>query len=144
MVCREHLSYKFWTARGDDYRYSIIHVFLECEHVTNLGISIELWLRNKLNQHINFGINNGEILVKTVILAAKEVKRKTGGPLSLLQGETLLFSHMKSEWYMSPYFLENRKELQMICESFFFLTYSHSYLHNDRMVIWSITYMTVC
>ena len=74
---------------------SLIHAFLECENVTNLWRSIELWLREMLNQHVKmseidkiFGINNGDILVNTVISAAKEIihiKRKTGGPLSHLQ-----------------------------------------------------------
>ena len=55
-----------------------------------------------LNQHVNisetdkiFGTNNGDILVNTVILAAKEVKyinRKTGKPLTLLQVKKLSFS----------------------------------------------------
>ena len=72
---------------------SPIHACLECENVTNyLWRSIELWSREMLNQHVEiseidkiFGINNDDILVNTVILAAKEViyiKRKTGGPLS--------------------------------------------------------------
>ena len=68
----------------------LIHAFLECENVTNLWRSIELWLRDALNQHVKiseidkvFGIINGDILDNTVIVTANEViytKRKTGGP----------------------------------------------------------------
>ena len=52
-----------------------------------------------------FGMNNGDILAYTVILAAKEViytRRKTGGPLSLLQVKKRAFSQMKSQEYWSP------------------------------------------
>ena len=64
-----------------------------------------------LNQHVKIfeidktlSINNGNILVKTVILAAKEVtsihiKHKTGRPVSLLHVKKRLFSQMKSEEY---------------------------------------------
>ena len=51
---------------------SLIHAFLECENVTNLWRSIELWVRYTLNKHVKiseinkkkiFGINNGDIIV---------------------------------------------------------------------------------
>ena len=58
------------------------------------GQCIELWLIDTLNQHAKiseidkiFGINSDDILVNTVLLAAKEViyiKRKAVGPLSPL------------------------------------------------------------
>ena len=59
---------------------SLIHAFLECENVTNLWRSLELWLRGAINQHVKiseidkiFVIDNGDILVNTIIFAAKEV-----------------------------------------------------------------------
>ena len=85
---------------------SLIHVFLECGNVANLWRSIELWLRDVLHEQVKLfeietcGIDNGDIHVNTVNLAAKEViyiKHKTGGPLSLLQVKKRLFSQMKSE-----------------------------------------------
>ena len=52
----------------------------------------------------SFGINNCDILVSMVILAAKEViytKRKNGVSLNLLQVKKCLLSQMKWEEYWS-------------------------------------------
>ena len=88
-----------------------IHAFLECRNVTYLCRSIELWLRDTLNQHVQisgfdtiFGINNGDIFVNTVILEAKEftyIKHKTGGTVSLLQIKRQLFSCRTEECWSS-------------------------------------------
>ena len=78
-----------------------------------------MWLRGASNQHVNiseidkiFVINNGIILVNTVILAAKEViyaMRKTGGLLSRYKLKHHLFSKIISEEYWS--LLENETDL---------------------------------
>ena len=80
-----------------------------------------------------FGINNGDILISTAILAVKEViytKCKTGGPLSLLEVKTHVFSRMNLEEYWCllanemGLFLGNGEGLQMIYENLFNLTYT--------------------
>ena len=102
------------------------------------GKGIDLLLRDALNQHVKiseidkiFGISNGNLLVNTVILAAKEVictERKTRGPLSILQVKKRLFSQRKSEesW---PLLANDRngfisKEIGKDCKCLFNFTYS--------------------
>ena len=93
--------------------------------MTNLWGSIELRLEDTLEQHVKMvGINNGDKLVNTLMLATKlfiYIKHKTNVQLSLSQVKEGLFNEIRRV----DSFSRKGKKLQMIYESLFNFTYSH-------------------